>query len=1014
MFNIGGRTGNVSWQTVGTAPNREIVFQWKDFRPAYSTSATSAYTFNFQIRLQETTGKVMTVYSDGSFAIGSTAQSGTRQIGLRGATNTDFNNRLNATSLAFISSTAGTANSSTQAFNTGTTPPGMPTLGLTYSWMPQACFAPSSISAANFTPSSAQISWLAPSPVPTNGYVVYYSTVNTAPTSATVLDASNSVSGAASPVTVGGLSPSTTYYIWMKSNCSATESSVWVSGGSFKTLCPPVAAPFAESFSSGVLPTCWTSVNPTTVSTNANVFWKFTGVADYGASAANNPRPSGTFAWVDASTPNLGEHTVQLLSPLINLTGLAAPYIQFDWFKNHSSSTSTTPVASPYDNNKLTVEVNNGTGWVTVFTGTSNVPAWRTEGIALPLSYVGSTIQLRFTVDKDVAGNGYFYDDVLLDEVQVMEAPACVMPSSLNFNTVTSTGAQVTWVAPPSAPSGGYDVYVSTTNVAPTSTSTPTFSGVMGNSQTVTGVSGTTYYVWVRSNCGSSQSMWSGPVTFTVSYVAPANDNCAGAVSLTVNPDFLCTAFTAGTTYGATASTETAPSCAVAGTNDDVWFKFTATNALHRVALNNVSASTDVAMAAYSGVCGSLVQVACSDPNIMDLTGLTPGTQYLVRVWTVSATAATGATFEICLGTPPPPPANDDCVNAISLVPSSTGTCTTPVSGSTASASASTGTAPTCSATGINDDVWYSFTATSTTHLVNVTYSDNATATQVYSGTCGSLTALACNSTAYGNSNVLLSTLTVGQTYYVRVYSAVATAATTSNFQICITTPVIPTNDTCATAIAIAPNGTVSGNNALATADTLPASTCGSASPTATYNGVWYTVTSQVSGPVTISACGTQFDAYLRVYTGDCTTLTCVANTSGVGYADAGCPGNNNAPTLTFNATAGTTYYVYLSSYAVTDMGSFTITTSGTLGTSNVIAETEKVSVYPNPFTDMVNISNVKDLKSVSVVDMSGRLVKTIANPGRQINLSELKAGLYILKLDYKDGTVKTVKAIKK
>lgn len=238
VFDVNNVTGNMSWDVVGTAPNREIVIQWKDFRPTNVTVTTSVYTFSFQIRLQETSNIIKAVYTSGSYVIGSTSYNSTAQIGLRGTAATDFINRLNATTLEFVNSTAGTANSSTQAFNTVNAIPGMPSTGLTYTWTPPSCYAPNGLVSISTTPTTANISWNASPSLPSGGYDIYYSNSNTPPISTTV--PSQSVTG--TTATLSPLTPSTGYYVWVRSNCGSGNTSVWtLQPISVFTQCQPPA-----------------------------------------------------------------------------------------------------------------------------------------------------------------------------------------------------------------------------------------------------------------------------------------------------------------------------------------------------------------------------------------------------------------------------------------------------------------------------------------------------------------------------------------------------------------------------------------------------------------------------------------------------------------------------------------------------------------------------------------------------------------------------------------------------
>ncbi len=83
------------------------------------------------------------------------------------------------------------------------------------------------------------------------------------------------------------------------------------------------------------------------------------------------------------------------------------------------------------------------------------------------------------------------------------------------------------------------------------------------------------------------------------------------------------------------------------------------------------------------------------------------------------------------------------------------------------------------------------------------------------------------------------------------------------------------------------------------------------------------------------------------------------------------------------------------------------------LATEEIDINGKDVVVYPNPFKEVVKINNIDGVATISVVDMAGKLVGEF-EPTKDLNLSNLDAGMYIIRLVYKDGSVKTVKTIKK
>ena len=256
-----------------------------------------------------------------------------------------------------------------------------------------------------------------------------------------------------------------------------------------------------------------------------------------------------------------------------------------------------------------------------------------------PVSQPGAR-DYRASVTCPGGGAAVYSNTITVNTTAVNCPPACtnnLTPANAATNVSYQPYISFSWTAAAGATS--YDVYYGTTT-------TPSFAGnVAGTSAIIQNQSPNTTYYWyvVPKNANGTLATCASTMTsFTTgaAAAAPANDECAGAITLS--------AFMGGSPYNGTTISGTASagitSCGVATTwgtpNEDVWFKFTTLNSGNATVTVVGGPTFDGVLQAFSGTCGSLVQLGtCTDATAnagtetMSLTGLTAATTYYLRVY---------------------------------------------------------------------------------------------------------------------------------------------------------------------------------------------------------------------------------------------------------------------------------------------------------------------------------------------------------------------------------------------
>jgi hypothetical protein len=348
--------------------------------------------------------------------------------------------------------------------------------------------------------------------------------------------------------------------------------------------------------------------------------------------------------------------------------------------------------------------------------------------------------------------------------------------------------------------------------------------------------------------------------TFTVEAPSiPANNDCANANPITGGQTLPGTTFLATNDGSATCDPG-------GGASRDIWYSFS-TNHNGTLSLDTCGSSVDTALALYSGSCGSLTELACSDDcggspcggtdSCVSL-AIAPGS-YQIRV-SDKGIGANGGT--ISLHADFVPDSDDPCSAAV--------VTSVPYTDSVNNSQSAPGPDVSCNGTTAETrfPIWYTYTPAGNCALQIRETSTQAVDITVFTGPdCNTLTEAACTT---AESTVFAAQ--GGVQYWIQIHLTTATPPSVPLMvEINCVTP--PANDTpCgATVINALPFGE-SVDNSSATPDFDVS--CNTASATGVPHGVWYTYSPGSDCSIELDENSTQ-SAVWAVFSGsDCNGLS--------------------------------------------------------------------------------------------------------------------------------------------